>query len=210
MRLRGSAAGWQSWLMKEVVVLFPVILLFLPGCTTAPVSVSSAGSAPTEVVENIYVARSLRESRVAATEFCAQARVGFGEATVEDQYTFRSIATRVADGLMVDANVKAIGSGRGCFGRTADPAVSNFYLEGVLGGAAFKGTGECRRVKGDYPEPGISVYRCFLDIRDLPAGYVGGQLTTNTVNSRNITGEKTDPPGYTQPSIATIRLWKRR
>jgi len=59
------------------------------------------------VVENIYVARSLRESRVAATEFCAQARVGFGDATVEDQYTFRSIATRVADGLMVDAEIYA-------------------------------------------------------------------------------------------------------
>jgi hypothetical protein len=54
------------------------------------------------------------------------------------------------------------------------------------------------------------VQRCFMELSGLPAPYVGGQLTTNTVGSRNALGDRTDPPGYTQPSIATIRLWKRR
>jgi hypothetical protein len=161
-------------------------------------------------VEDIYIARSLRESRIAPTEFCAQTRTGFGSATIEDQYTFRSTATRPADGLMVDANVNTIGRLHACFGSTQDPATANFYAEGVLGGVPFTGTGDCRGLKRDYPEPGITGYRCLLELRDLPKAYIGGQLTTNTVVSRNAIGEKSDPPGYIQPSIATVRLWRRR
>lgn len=161
-------------------------------------------------VEDIYIARSLRESRIAPTEFCAQTRTGFGRATIEDRYTFRSTATRPADGLMVDANVNTIGRLHACFGSTEDPATANFYAEGVLGGVPFTGTGDCRALKRDYPETGITGYRCLLELRDLPKAYIGGQLTTNTVVSRNAIGEKSDPPGYIQPSIATVRLWKRR
>jgi len=54
----------------------------------------------------------------------------------------------------------------------------------------------------------MTVFRCYLELRDLPTGYVGGQLTTNTVVSRQGIGESSDPPGYVQPSIATIRLWR--
>ena len=99
---------------------------------------------------------------------------------------------------------------RACFGSTSDPALRSFYAEGVLATVMFTGRGECRTAKEDYPEPGMRVVRCFLELRDLPSGYVGGHLTTNTMGSRNEPGEETDPPGYTQPSIATIRLWKRR
>lgn len=161
-------------------------------------------------VEDIYIARSMRESRVTPTAFCAEGRIGFGGPTFEDQYTFRSTATRSSDGLMIDANVQTIGRFHACFGSTPDPKLLSFYAEGALGTVTFTGRGECRTAKEDYPEPGMTVYRCFLELRDLPGGYVGGQLTTNTMGSRNVLGEETDPPGYTQVSIATIRLWKRR
>jgi hypothetical protein len=110
---------------------------------------------------------------------------------------------------MVDTNVNTIGWLRACFGSTSDGTL-NFYAEGVLGEVSFTGTGDCRAFKQDFPEPGITGYRCFLELYDLPSGYVGGQLTTNSVVSRNAIGEKSDPPGYTQPSIATVRLWKGR
>lgn len=161
-------------------------------------------------VEDIYIARSMRESQVTPTEFCRQARTGFGNATLEDVYSFRSTITRASDGLMTDTDVNTVGRLRACFGTTSDPATLNFYGEGVLGSVTFTGRGECLAVKQDYPEPGLVVARCFLELRDLPSGYVGGQLTTNTMRSRNVTGETTDPPGYTQLSIATVRLWKRR
>ena len=182
-------------------------------CIASPIEASQSGrsaEASGRRVEDIYIARSMRESRVAAGDFCAEARTGFGSPRFEDRYTLRSTATRSSDGLMVDANVQTIGSLRACFGSTPDQTLSTFYAEGALGAVTFTGRGECRSVRQDFPEPGMTVYRCFLELSDLPGGYVGGQLTTNTMGSRNALGDETDPPGYTQPSIATIRVWRRR
>lgn len=160
-------------------------------------------------VEEIYIARSVRESRVAPTDFCAEAKTGF-KSNDEDRYTFRSTATRVTDGRMIDTKVKTIGSGHGCFGQTANPATRNFYLELLLGDTLFRGTGECVTAKSDFPERGLTVNRCFLDLSDPLGHYVGGQLTTNTMSSLKLLGVDSDPPGYAQPSIATIRAWKKR
>jgi hypothetical protein len=117
---------------------------------------------------------------------------------------------RGSDGLVMDASVHTVGTMHACFGRTADPAVVNFYGEGRLGGVGYRGTGECR-VTPDYPERGVNSIRCFLDLSGLPDGYVGGRLTTNSINTpAKLVGETTDPSGYIQSSIATVRLWKRR
>ncbi len=161
-------------------------------------------------VEEIYIARSLRESRDTPTEFCSKSRAGFDNASSEDHYTFRSIAVRPSDGKLVDDNVRMIGRLRACFGSTDNPQLQNFYAEGVLGGVAFTGRGECLASKADYPEPGITRSRCFLHLDGLPTEYIGGELTTNSIRSRNAVGDLSDPPGYTQPSIATIRLWRHR
>jgi hypothetical protein len=53
-------------------------------------------------VEDIYIARSFRESRDKPTDYCSQSRTGFGDATSEDRYTFRSISTRASDGKMTE------------------------------------------------------------------------------------------------------------
>ena len=181
-------------------------------------------------VEEIYIARSVRESRVMPTEFCAQARTGF-QSTIEDRYTFRSIAVRTDDGRITNENVKTIGVGHGCFGPIAEtiPAPAsqsgtgaslesplrnfanvNFYLELTLGKTILKGIGACLQTKSDFPERGLNVHRCFLDLSDPLGRYIGGQLTTNTMNSVKLLGVDSDPTGYAQPSIATIRLWKKR
>ena len=160
--------------------------------------------------EEIYVARSVREFRIAPTEFCSKTKTGFKSDFFEDQYSLRSTATSTFDGRMVNANIRRIGTGHGCFGRTADPAVLNFYLELHLAKAALTGIGECRRNKSDFPERGLIAWHCFLNLSDPSGRYVGGQLTSNTMTSRKDLGLETDPPGYTQSSIATIRLWKRR
>jgi hypothetical protein len=97
-----------------------------------------------------------------------------------------------------------------CFGPTADPQIVSFYAEGEVGSVPLVGRGQCRTIKRDFPEPGILASTCHLDLTGLPSSYVGGQLTTNTLNSRIILGPNSDPPGYTQPSIATVRLWKAR
>jgi hypothetical protein len=161
-------------------------------------------------VEEIYVIRSWRESRETPTDFCAQSHTNFDNITSEDHFTFRSISIQASNGRMIDNNVQTIGRLRACFGSTADPKLQNFYAEGSLGEITFKGRGECLTYKDDYPEPGIISLRCFLHLFGLPPPYVGGELTTNSVRSRNVLGGVSDPPGYTQPSIATIRLWRKR
>jgi hypothetical protein len=47
-------------------------------------------------------------------------------------------------------------------------------------------------------------------LSNLPGDYIGGQLTTNSMTSRKPLGTDTDPIGFTQSSIATIRLWRKR
>jgi hypothetical protein len=170
----------------------------------APSKTSASG------VEEIYVVRSWRESRDTPTDFCAQSHTNFDKLTSEDHYTFRSVSIQTSNGRITDNDVKTIGRLRACFGSTADPKLQNFYAEGALGDATFKGRGECLIYKDDYPEPGIISLRCFLHLSGLPAPYVAGELTTNSIRSRNVLGGVSDPPGYTQPSIATIRLWRKR
>jgi hypothetical protein len=161
-------------------------------------------------LEELYVARSVRESRVKPTEFCAESRTGFLNSIYEDRYTFRSISGRSSDGRVVDSNVKTIGTGHACFGQTGDPKLLNFYAEIVLSTNAFSGIGTCRSIRPDFPELGLAANNCFLDISKIPPPYIGGLLITNTMVSLKTLGPESEPGGYTQSSIATIRLWKRR
>jgi hypothetical protein len=160
-------------------------------------------------VEEIYLARSVPESFTTPTAFCAPGRIGFDGANFEGQYTFRSAATSATDGRIVDVNVKTIGSIHLCTGPAPDPKILNFYGEGFLGRTPFKGIGECR-VRRDLPERGLNTNNCFLDLSGLPSQFVGGLMTTNSLTSLNRLGMETNPPGYTQSSIATVRLWKKR
>jgi hypothetical protein len=179
-----------------------ITTLLLGFATTA-----AAQEASRDTLESITIARSWREARGAPTEFCGAQRTGF-PATVEDRYTWRAVATR-SDGVVVDANAGTIGELRACFQARPDSTFA-FYAEGALNGVTFTGLGECRTERTNYPEEGLLMQRCFLILRDISAGYIGGHLTANTINSRNTLGGRSDPPGYTQPSIATIRLWKAR
>jgi len=168
-------------------------------------------SASASRIEDIYIARSVRESRGWPTEFCAEARTGFPTAGgAEDKFTFQSTATRGSDGLMTSTSVKAIGNYRGCFGPTPDALTWKFYMEGALGSITFKGRGECAYVKQNYPEEGMTPARCFAELHDLSNGYVGGLMTSNAINSYSNLGDVSLPPGYTQTGIFTFRLWKRR
>ena len=111
---------------------------------------------------------------------------------------------------MVDTNVKIVGSIHACLGPTPNAPILHFYGDILLGGTAFRGIGECHQVKTDFPERGLNVFNCFLDLSGLPDQYGGGLLTTNSMTSLKNLGMETDPRGYTQSSIATIRLWRKR
>lgn len=168
-----------------------------------PCSPAKAGDSP---VEEIYVLRSLRDTRVAPGDFCSKLEAP----TSEDNYSFYAPAISSENGRISDAKAKSVGGIHGCFGKTSDAAVFKFYGEFDTNGIKGKAMGDCRAGKPDFPEAGLKLFACYFELSDLPAPYVGGQLSTNSVNSKNITGEASEPPGYTQVSIATIRLWKKR
>lgn len=169
---------------------------------------SPPATRPPDGAEAIYVVRSWRESRVTPTDFCNAARTGFPGATIEDRYTFRSVETR-PDGALRDANVRVVGRLHACFAVPTDSGPIAFYADGSLGDVTFTGRGDCHTARTDFPEQGLLVQRCFLMLEGLSHGFIGGHLTANTVNSRQPIGGTTDPAGYTQSSIATVRLWRR-
>ena len=121
-----------------------------------------------------------------------------------------SVAIQPKDGRIVDAKAGLAGELHACFGSTAVPGIVSFYTDGRVAGLPFTGRGDCSVARPDYPENGISTFRCYLNLADLPAPYVGGFLATNTINSKAVLGAVSDPPGYVQASIATIRLWRNR
>jgi len=184
------------------------ILLVTAVVVNAQSSQTSQRAASKTQVEEIYIARSVNESRIAPTEFCAPAKTGILDPVAEGRYSFRSISINASDGRVLDTNIRPIGSGHGCFGPTAG-GIRKIYGELIIGSKTFKGTGECRP-KSDFPERGITVLHCSADLSSPDDQYVGGLLTTSSISSLKDAGLETDPPGYTQSSIATIRVWKKR
>lgn len=163
-------------------------------------------------LEDIYILRSIREHSEPVAGWCAPSKTGFEPfaADPERVFSFWSVRSRPDDGMVVDAKGSRVASLRACFGPTTDRARQNFYAEVLLGSLSFTGKGECLALAVDTPEAGLFPVSCQLILSGLPSPYLGGLLTTNTMTSKTPYGGDTDPLGYTQASIATIRLWKAR
>jgi hypothetical protein len=191
--------------LRVAAALFLVAALMpLTACTTS----SSKSGAASEV---IYVLRSIPEDKASEPGWCATSRTGFEPmaTNAERFFSFWSVRSQPADGLVVDAKQSRVAELRACMGATPERARQNFYAEIELGGMSFRGSGECLALLIDFPEPGMYPVRCHLVLKDLPAPFVGGLLTTNTMTSGARFGGDTQPAGYTQASIATVRLWKK-
>ena len=161
--------------------------------------------------ETIYILHSIREPQAASAAGCPAALTGFEpfSAEAERYFSFWSIESQSDSGRVINARRSRVASLRGCFGPTAEPARQNFNAEIQLGAMTFRGHGECVALMVDFPEKGLYPVRCHLVLAELPAPFVGGLLTTNTLTSAARFGGDTEPPGYVQASIATIRLWRR-
>lgn len=193
-----------------------VALALWAALSTGSACASSLRDAPTTSiandVEDIYVLRSIREPREAVAGWCDATRTGFEPFPNDPEryFSFWSVDTQTRDGSVVDASAARVAEIRACFGPTSERARQNFYAELALAGLAFRGRGECVAVGLDVPETGLIPVRCQLVLSDGPAPYVGGLLTTNTLTSGAAFGGESEPPGYVQASIATIRVWKAR
>ena len=195
------------WRIQTHVFFIAFVLTILSDVQI--VHAEDAQPAPS-AIEDIYILRSVRESRAKPSDACAPSRSKLREPAWEDQYTFRTVATNEADGHVVNADVKSVGSIRACFGKTKDPEVLELYGDVSINGIAAKAFGKCNTANRDFPEKGVNLFACLFELFDLPPEYIGGQLTTNSLSSSELFGTETKPTGYTQVSIATIRLWKKR
>jgi hypothetical protein len=190
------------------------VVAIVAACTTLPACAAKAtvASPPDSALEAIYVLRSIREQQAPAPGRCAASRTGFEPfpSDAERFFSFWSVRVGAEDGRVIDAKQARVAELRGCFGATEDRARQNFFAEIELGALSFRGRGECLALGIDVPEAGLFPVRCQLVLSGLPAPFVGGLLTTNTITSKALFGGDTDPSGYTQASMATIRLWKAR
>jgi hypothetical protein len=170
------------------------------------------GVEPAAELEDIYVLRSIREQHEPADAWCSSSKTGFEPfpRDAERFFSFWSVGVRPEDGRVLETKAVRVAELRACFGATAERARQNFYAEVKLGSISFHGNGECLAVRTDFPQAGLFPVRCQLVLSGLPAPYVGGLLTTNTMTSKAAFGGDTDPPGYTQASIATLHLWKSK
>jgi sugar lactone lactonase YvrE len=169
------------------------------------------GWAPRDsALEEIYVLRSIREQHAPADNWCARSRTGFDPfpADAERFFSFWSVSSSPEIGKVIDAKQARVAELRACFGPTDERARQSFYAEVQLGAISFRGDGECLALLTDFPEGGLFPVRCHLVLSSVPVPFVGGLLTTNTLTSNAAFGGNTEPPGYTQASIATIRLWR--
>jgi hypothetical protein len=180
----------------------------------APPSVcaTSVGGAskPRPGPEEIYLLRSIRERHEPVAGWCSSARTGFEPLPADAERFFSFWSIRSQNGKVVDAKAARVAELRGCLGATDERARQNFYAQIRLGSTSFHGKGECQALRIDFPETGLFPVRCQLVLTGMSAPYLGGLLTTNTLTSRAAFGPDTDPPGYSQASIATIRLWRAR
>jgi hypothetical protein len=195
--MTGKAAIWT---VGAALVLF---------ACAAP---ATSDPAPTSALEDIYVLRSIREQQAPIANWCTASRTGFEPFPTDAErfFSFWSVRSRPEDGRVVDTRQVRVAELRACFGPTSERARQSFYAEIRLGAVSFRGNGECVALSTDFPETGLFPVRCQLILSGLPAPFVGGLLTANTMTSSAPFGGDTEPPGYTQASIATIRLWRGR
>jgi hypothetical protein len=211
----------RTGLLSHTTPLLPlkVLVAILVGASIigcAAQTPATTEHAPVGAREDILVLRSIKEESIPKSDWCTPARTAFepldpsgGGFVSEERYSMWAVTVRPADGRISDAKANKVGELRACFRSTADPKVVAFFTEGRLAGVTFSGSGgNCVVLRLDFPEKGIRPVRCFLELRDLPAPYTSGVLTTNSVTSRAALGDATDPPGYVQSSIATVRLWR--
>lgn len=194
------------WGTIAAAAIVGVVMLLSAG------AIPIAAAEPSAAMEDIFVLRSIREQHQPADGWCSSAKTGFEPfpADAERFFSFWSLRLQPEDGKVAQTKDTRVAELRACFGATSERARQNFYAEVKLGSISFRGNGECLALGINFPETGLFPVRCQLVLSGLPAPFVGGLLTTNTLTSRAAFGGDTDPPGYTQASIATVRLWKSR
>jgi len=157
-------------------------------------------------IEEVRIFRSISTRNMLGSAAAAQCTKAPFASLSYDELDLVTVTTRSWDGMVTDPEVEKIGTLIGCLGAPNTAGHLPFYSEGHFNdhgqekGLSFVGNGECDRVAGPVP-PQVTVFRCWVMASNLPSGYAGGFITSNTLG--------TALPGYLRTSIGVARFWKQ-
>ena len=207
--------------MKNWLVVVALAALLPTSAASASGRAAAGEAQPGSDVEEVFSYLAVRSNRIPGASDPACNDAGFAVRNRNDSDLRALTVTR--DGR-VESTTQTIGSAVSCFSLRSEAGVIQFFARLTIGGTSAVGRGECVQRYTDYPEPRVGVQECWLKLEQLPDGYVGGFMTVNAVATRMADataasacaggpcgrGIESDPPGYVLPSIATVRLWKKR
>ena len=179
------------------MMLCCIVLLVIPFLVSAQPSESA-------FEELGFVFRSMADSSVDATDFCATAPFRVDVAT---GFVLRSISARSSDGAIQDFGKQEIATLEACFNLDGVPAGEfDFYSRAIFlkSGLAFTLDGTCRPLVISTPEPGVNQTNCTQLVVEAPLGYEGGLLVTNSLSPASAS------LGYNAGSIASLRIFRER
>ncbi len=180
--------------MKLAVLMFAILVAGSPPRAEAQTTQAETPTA----VEEIYLFRSVPERAIdGETDFC-RTTAPF-TATGENLFSLWSISGDDASGRVTDVRRSRIGEMRACLAVSPN-APPRIYTIGTINGIPFRGSGD-QYVAQQTPVVQSRVNRFLLE--GLPAPYVGGLISSNTVRLT-----PPDTEGYVLSSISIVRLWK--
>lgn len=203
------------------MVIVALVALLPTSASSAPARAAAGQAQPGSDVEEVLSYLAVRSNRIPGASDPACNDAGFAVRNRNDSDLRAMTVTR--DGRL-ESTAQTIGSAVSCFSTRSEAGVIQFFARLTIGGIRAVGRGECVQRYTDYPEPRVGVQECWLKLEQLPDGYVGGFMTVNAVATRIADataanacsggpcgrGIESDPPGYVLPSIATVRLWRKR
>nr|BDT38638.1 hypothetical protein MFMH1_83070 [Myxococcus sp. MH1] len=114
---------------------------------------------------------------------------------------------REQDGKWVDLGQKSVGTATACLRITPGTPLAPgnqvpAHMRFVLPEGTFAATGTCNVVSNDVPVAGLVLAGCALKLVEMPAGYVGGTVSsTSSFNPKKL-------PGYATGSYYTLLAYR--
>jgi hypothetical protein len=115
-----------------------------------------------------------------------------------------SIATRASDGMVVQEQLRPVGTERACTQVTfplVEGSTAPFYAQFELADGSYTANGSCRVTSNGIPQAGVVLAGCALRLQARPAGFVGGVAASASVLTLGTI------PGFETGSFWTLRVY---
>jgi hypothetical protein len=188
--------------MRRSIVV-PAGLALAALLVTVPMAMSADGDDP--VSARTYLVRTVEDPSVPAVPD-SDCPSGAGIPIKFRGFSW-SLATRASDGMVVNEQIRSVGSVSTCARLTfpiveGDTAPTFARIE--LGGDTYTASGRCRATSNGVPQAGVLLAGCALRLQTGPPGFVGGIATSASVVTLGAV------PGFQTGSFWTMRAYSTK